>query len=70
MGDRMRVRIEDVSILRRQITASRVVVATKLQRGRRNKIAQLPKAKPSPARARSASRPSATKTTKKGKQRR
>jgi ribonuclease R len=70
MGDRMRVRIEDVSILRRQITASRVVAATRPQRGRRNKDAQPPKAKPSQVRTRGASRPSATKTSKKGKQRR
>ncbi len=32
LGDRMRVRIEDVSILRRQVTASRVFVATRAQR--------------------------------------
>jgi len=70
MGDRMRVRIEDVSILRRQITASRVIAPTRPQRGRRNKDAQPPKAKTIQVRTRGTSRPSATKTSKKGKQRR
>ena len=34
LGDRMRVRITDVSILRRQVTATRVVVESRRKRGR------------------------------------
>lgn len=70
LGDRMRVRIEDVSILRRQITASRVVVPTRAQRRGRAKEARQEHAVKGRARSQRNLRPSAGPTPKKAKRRR
>jgi ribonuclease R len=69
LGDRMRVRVDDVSILRRQITASRVIVATRGQRTRRAKTDRRTSPGDARERARRDARPSAAKTSRKKKRR-
>jgi ribonuclease R len=70
LGDRMRVRVEDVSILRRQITASRVVTPVRAQRRGRGKETQRESGEKGRSRSHRESRPSATPTPKKTKRRR
>ena len=66
LGDRMRVRVDDVSILRRQITASRVITATaRPKRGRASKPVQRPGKPSRHANAPSPTRASAGKTKSK-----
>jgi ribonuclease R len=69
LGDRIRVRIDDVSILRRQVTASRVVVAARGQRARRTRGDRRASAGERREQSRRNTRPSGAKTSSKKKRR-